>query len=141
MKRLMFFVNYFVRREPLKKLLTDAEIDFKKVCWYCKDCKKCERFNSIRSEFKKKGFSTFNKGIRYCDVRDHKQFELDLLEILVFECNFYSKSSNLLENANMLSLTKEATNKDHSLKTQLTINSKSSKEKISGKRVEKSGVF
>ena len=76
MKRLMFFVNYFVRRELVKKLLTDAEIDVKKVCWYCKDCKKCERFNSIRSEFKKKGFSTFNKGIKYWDVRDHEQFEI-----------------------------------------------------------------
>ena len=67
--------------------------------------------------------------------------KLDLLEILVFECNFYSKSSNLSENANMLSPTKEATNKDHSLKTQLTISSKSSKEKISGERVENSGIF
>ena len=29
-----------------------------------------------RSEFKKKGFSTFNKGIKYWDVRDHEQFEI-----------------------------------------------------------------
>ena len=35
----------------------------------------------------------------------------------------------------MLTLTKEATNKYHSLKTQLTISSKSSEEKISGERV------
>ena len=35
----------------------------------------------------------------------------------------------------MLTLTKEATNKDRSLKTQLTISSKSSEEKISGERV------
>ena len=25
---------------------------------------------------KKKGFSTFNKGIKYWDVRDHEQFEI-----------------------------------------------------------------
>ena len=72
----MFFVNFFAKQKLVIKLLTDAEIDVKKVCWYCKDCKKCERFYSIRSEFKKKGFSPFNKGIKYCDVRDHEQFEI-----------------------------------------------------------------
>ena len=72
----MFFVNYFARQELLKKPLTDAEIDVKKVCWYYKDCKKCERFYSIRSEFKKEGFSTFNKGIKYWDVTDHEQLEI-----------------------------------------------------------------
>ena len=49
----------------MNKHLIDAEIIVKKFCWYCKDCKKCERFYSIRPEFKKKGFSTFNKGIKY----------------------------------------------------------------------------
>ena len=72
----MFFVNYFVRQELVKKLLTDAKIDVRKVCWYCKDYKKCERFYSIRSEFKKNGFSTFNKGNKYWDVRDHEQFKI-----------------------------------------------------------------
>ena len=71
----MFFVNCFVRQELVNKFLTDAEVDVKKVCWYCKDCKKCERFYSIRSEFKKEGFSTFNKGIKYWDVTDHEQLE------------------------------------------------------------------
>ena len=42
----------------------------------------------------------------------------------------------------MLTLTKESTNKDRSLKTQLTISSKSSKEKISGDRMwTKDGFF
>ena len=41
----------------------------------------------------------------------------------------------MFENANLLTLTKEATDKDQSLKTQLTISSKSSEEKISGERV------
>ena len=66
----MFFVNYFARSELANKLLTDAKIDVKKVCCYCKDCKKCERFYSLRSKFKKKGFSTFNKGTKYWDVID-----------------------------------------------------------------------
>ena len=30
----------------------------------------------VRSEFKKKGFSMFNKVIKYWDVRDHEQFEI-----------------------------------------------------------------
>ena len=54
----------------MNKLLTDVEIDVKKVCWYCKDCKSCERFYSIRSEFLRKGFSSCNKGIKYWHVRD-----------------------------------------------------------------------
>ena len=90
---------------------------------------------------KRRVFQRLTKVLDIAMLEITNNLKLDLLEILVFECNFYSKSSNLLENANMLSLTKEATNKDHSLKTQLTINSKSSKEKISGKRVEKSGIF
>ena len=72
----MFFVNYFARQELVNKLLTDAEIDVKKVCWYCKDCEKCERSYFISSEFLKKGFSMFNKDIKYWDVRDHEQFEI-----------------------------------------------------------------
>ena len=46
---------------------------------------------------------------------------------------FIGNSSNLLENVCMLSLTKEATDKDRYLKTELTISSKSCEEKISGK--------
>ena len=72
----MLFINYFARRELVKKVLKYAEINVRKVCWYCKDFKKCDRFCSIRSAFKKKGFSTFNKGIKYWDVRDHEQFEI-----------------------------------------------------------------
>ena len=60
----------------MNKLLIDAEIDVKKVCWYCKDCKSCERFYSIRSEFLKKCFSPFNKDIKYWHVRDYEQFEI-----------------------------------------------------------------
>ena len=41
----------------------------------------------------------------------------------------------------MLTLTKEATDKDRSLKTQLTISSKSSEEKISSERVWRNEGF
>ena len=60
----------------MNKLLRDVENDVKKVCWYCKDFKSCDRFYSIRSELKKKGFLTLNKDIKYWDVRDHEQFEI-----------------------------------------------------------------
>ena len=50
-------------------------------------------------------------------------------------------SSNLLENASMLMLTKEAIDKDRSLKTQLTLSSKSSKERISDERVWRNEGF
>ena len=47
----------------------------------------------------------------------------------------------MLENPSMLSLTKEATDKDRSLKTLLTISSKSCKEKISGERAWRNEGF
>ena len=53
----MDIINYFAERQYVKKLLNDSEMDIKKVCWYCKNCKKCERFYSIKSELKKKRFS------------------------------------------------------------------------------------
>ena len=50
-------------------------------------------------------------------------------------------SSNLLENASMLMLTKEAIDKDRSLKTQLTLSSKSSKKRTSDERVWRNEGF
>ena len=60
----------------MNKLLADTEIDIKKVFSNCKSCNSRERFYSFRSEFKKMGFFTFNKGVKYWDVRDHDQFEI-----------------------------------------------------------------
>ena len=55
---------------------------------------------------------------------------------------FIDKSSNLLENMSMLTLTKEATDKDRPIKTQLTISSKRCEEKVSGDRVWRNeGLF
>ena len=42
--------------------------------------------DSIRSELKKKGFSTFNKDIEMLEIINN--LKSDLLEILNFECNF-----------------------------------------------------
>ena len=48
---------------------------------------------------------------------------------------FVGKISGLLESASMIVFTKEVTDKDRSLKIQLTISSKNSKEKISSESV------
>ena len=85
----MFFVNYFARREIVKKVLTDAEIDVKKVCWYCKDCNKCERFYSITSEVNKRVFQHLTRVINIGMLEITNNLKLDLLEITYFECNFY----------------------------------------------------
>ena len=85
----MFFVNYFVRQELLKKPLTDAEIDVKKVCWYYKDCKKCERFCSISSKFKRRVFQHLTKVLNIGMLQITNNLKLDLLENLDFGCNFY----------------------------------------------------
>ena len=120
----------------MNKLLIDAENDVKKVCWYCKDCKSCERFYSIRSEFKKKVFQCLTKILNIGMLEIMNNLKSELLEILNSECNFFvCKPSGPLENASVMVLTKEATDNDRSLKTQLTISSKSSKEKISSERV------
>ena len=52
------------------------------------------------------------------------------------------KSHGLLEKANMMLMTKAATEKNRSLKIQLLISSKNSEEKLSGERVWRSeGYF
>ena len=120
----------------MNKLLIDAENDVNKVCWYCKDCKSCERFYSIRSEFKKKVFQCLTKILNIGMLEIMNNLKSELLEILNSKCNFFvCKPSGPLENASVMVLTKEVTDNDRSLKTQLTISSKSSKEKISSERV------
>ena len=49
--------------------------------------------------------------------------------------------NHTLENANMLLLSKEATDKDRSLKTQLLVTSNDSQEKLSGENVWKNNGF
>ena len=66
----MNIVNYFAQRQYVKKLLNDEENVVIKKCHYCNNCKQCEKFYSLRSEFKQKGFWTFNKHTKYWDVRD-----------------------------------------------------------------------
>ena len=77
----------------MNKLLTDAEVDVKKVYWYCKDCQKCEKFCSIGSEFKKKKkkkkvFPRLTKILNIGMPEIMNNLKPDLLEILNSEGNF-----------------------------------------------------
>ena len=59
-------------------------------------------------------------------------------------CFFFLAQNSIiptLENANMLLLSKEATDKDRSLKTQLLVTSNDSQETLSGERVWKNNDF
>ena len=66
----MNIINYFAERQSVKNALNDAEIALMKVCYYCKNCKKCKRFCSIKTELEENCFFTFNKQIKYWDIRD-----------------------------------------------------------------------
>ena len=57
----MNIIDYFAERQSVKKVLIDPEIDVIKKCYYCKSCKKYNKFYSIKSELGKKGFFTFKK--------------------------------------------------------------------------------
>ena len=87
----MNIVNYFAERQSVKKALNDAEIALMKVCYYCKNCKKCKRFYSIKTELEKKGFWTFNKHIKYWDIRDpefnetNREFEARAIRVPTFK--------------------------------------------------------
>ena len=67
-------------------------MDIKKVCWYCKNCKKCEQFYSIKSEFKNKVFrhitNILNIGILEIQnlMKEIEILKLDLLGIQNLEC-------------------------------------------------------
>ena len=63
----MNVISYLAERQSA---LNDAEIALTTVCYYCKNCKNCKGFYSIKTEIGKKGFLTFNKHIKYWDIRD-----------------------------------------------------------------------
>ena len=65
----MNIINYFAERQS-EKSIRRSEIDVIRKCYYCKSCKKCDKFYSIKSELEKKGFFTFNKQIKYWGVKD-----------------------------------------------------------------------
>ena len=84
--------NYFAERKSVKKVLRDAENDVIRKCYYCKSCKNCDKFYSIKSELEKKGFFTFNKQIKYWGVKDPEitnaieSLKLGLSEVLDLGC-------------------------------------------------------
>ena len=63
-------INYFPDRQDKEKILKDKEYFTAISCKYCKICLKWQKFYSYSSEFKKKGFWTINKDVKYWDVYD-----------------------------------------------------------------------
>ena len=90
------------------------------------------------NELKKKGFDSFNKNVRLWNVcKDLFRIErlpLDLRMQKVFVFFFFTLGKSGSE-GNMMFLTKETTDKDRSLKTQLLISTNKSNDKLSGERV------
>ena len=108
----MNIVNYFAQRQYVKKLLNDEENVVIKKFYFCNNCKQCEKFYPIRSESKRKDFWTFNKYIKYWDVRDpsfnesNRKFEIrpirdsrfrmqssSMISRRIFELFWHQKSS------------------------------------------------
>ena len=138
----MKLINMFVRRDYLKNKVLKTENDVRNVCYYCKYGDKCEKIYAIRSELKKKGFNSFL--IRMCSfgmfikivfILNHYRQICECRNICFFDLG---KSGSFLEKANMMILTKEATDKDRSIKSQLLLSSNNSDEKLSGERVWRS---
>ena len=58
----------FVQRDYLKNKVLKVENDVMNVCYYCNSCKRCEKFQSLRNELKKKGFNSFNRNLPFWNV-------------------------------------------------------------------------
>ena len=61
----MELINAFVRRDFLKAIVLKVENDIINVCYNCNSCKRCEKFHSLKNDFKKKGFNCFNKKVPF----------------------------------------------------------------------------
>ena len=60
-------INYYADRWHTELILEKQECF---IASSCKDCLNCKKFYNYREEFKKKGFWTFNKKIKYWNVYD-----------------------------------------------------------------------
>ena len=58
-------MNYFADRQNTEIVLQKQERGIKKRSYYCKNCEACNKLKEYKTEFKKKGFWTFNKILKY----------------------------------------------------------------------------
>ena len=79
-------INYFADRQHTELILRKIEKEIEKSCFFCKTCKTCQKLESRRKIFKKMGFWTFNKDIKYWEVFDpdwcakNRVFDLGVLK-------------------------------------------------------------
>ena len=135
-------------------------------CYYCKNCSEYAINSKLQKELKRNHFKTKNKHIKWwkicfldaLPVLEAVRWTILIFLIIYFWCLyawdwrelsvrgiFFFLAQNLinrtLENANMLLLSKEATDKDRSLKTQLLVTSNDGQEKLSGEKFGRITVF
>ena len=121
---------------------------------YCDCCTHCKYIKEIRLELFKNSFQTFNKSVSWWRIHEKWEYincwartwwqywwwldwQLDNFFFLV-----QNPVAKKLEKANMMVLSKEMTDKDRSLKTQLLIKSNSDvDERLSGEKVWKNNGF
>ena len=107
----------------------------------CFNCKYCIILKTIKAELWKNNFGTFNKIIEWWRISETSTTLTVLPEIdesWVWEFFFFFAQNSInrtLETANMLLLSKEVTDKDRSLKTQLLVTSNHSQEKNTYRKI------
>ena len=63
-------INNFCNGKETEKILKTLEKHMVKYCYYCNNCDFCNAYTIRCAEFKKMGFWTHNKNVKYWDVCD-----------------------------------------------------------------------
>ena len=63
-------ISYFACRQRAERIIKNIEDFVSKSCHSCRICIKCRKPQTYRNEFKKSGFWTFNKEVKYWDIYD-----------------------------------------------------------------------
>ena len=114
----------FTSKESVKLIWMQAESKVMQGCFYCGKCESCNNFLEIENECKAKVLLNFNKDMKdwelaYRGKNKHFKITPQETDFSFFVSVSQITSRQMLEKANMLFLTKEATDKDRSLETQL----------------------
>ena len=63
-------INNFCNRKDTENILKRLEKHMVKYCYYCNNCDFCNTYTIRCAEFKKMGFWTHNKNVKYWDFCD-----------------------------------------------------------------------
>ena len=113
----------------------------------CDNCTYCTKLKIIRSEIRKNGFGSYINHIDCCRITETQDKIIDLPKIdvsklvSVFFFLVQKPIGCTLEKANMMLLSKEMTDKDRSLKTQLIVSSNQTMKKLAVRVWKNDGFF